>query len=177
MRGVLTLLVATGLALLAACDSRSPDAAVHELVGGAMGTSFSIKIVRPPDTPKLDELRAAVEEQLAMIEQQMSTYIADSEISRFNAQRSVDWFTVSSEFCTVVAEALTLSAATGGAFDVTVGPLVNLWGFGPTGSVAEPPDRELVAGLLDTIGYTSLHADCSVPALRKDLQRIVFAKF
>ena len=169
VRGILVSLAAAGLGLVAACDSTSQGSAVQELMGAAMGTSFSIKVVAAPDSVDLEAIRGQAEQTLATIEQQMSTYIADSELSLFNAQRSVDWFEVSAELCTVVTEALTLSAATDGAFDVTVGPLVNLWGFGPSGQVLEPPDAELIAVLLEAIGHDALHADCSVPALRKDL--------
>ena len=72
----------------------------------------------------------------------------------------------------MVTEALTLSAATNGAFDVTVGPLVNLWGFGPDGQVTEPPGAELIAVRLQAIGHELLHTDCSMPALRKDVPDI-----
>jgi len=168
MIGIRSTLVLLAFTFVAACDGSAPDESVQELAGGAMGTSFSVKLVSAPNSLDLDSLRQQIEQTLAAIEQQTSTYIADSELSLFNAQRSVDWFEVSIDLCAVVAEALTLSAATGGAFDVTVGPLVNLWGFGPDGQVAAPPDTELIAVLLQGIGYDALHADCSVPALRKD---------
>jgi len=169
MRLAMKLLLALTSAGVVACADPSPQDAPQELTGDAMGTSFSIKMVSPPDTIDLEAMRNKVERKLAMIEQQMSTYIADSELSRFNAQRSVEWFEVSGDLCRVVAEALALSAVTDGAFDVTVGPLVNLWGFGPEGQVTEPPDAGLIAALLRSIGHDALHADCSVPALRKDL--------
>ena len=166
------LLVVVMLGIAVACNGSAPHESVQELSGGAMGTAFSIKIVSPPKTLDPEALRQEIEQTLTVIEQQMSTYVANSELSLFNAQRSVDWFSVSAELCAVVTEALTLSAATRGAFDITVGPLVNLWGFGPDGQVAAPPDAELIAILLQGVGYDSLHADCSVPALRKDLPDI-----
>lgn len=155
--------------LLTSCADTSRQDTVRELTGSAMGTVYSIKIVAPPAELSVESLQREVEQLLSAVEQQMSTYIADSEISRFNAQRAHDWFDVSRELCEVVAEALTLSAASAGAFDITVGPLVNLWGFGPAGAVIEPPDAGLIDVLLDSIGYTALHAECSLPALRKDV--------
>ena len=169
MRGLLVTLFTFCLGLVAACGTDATEDALQSLMGGAMGTSFSVKIVAPANAVDLESVRTQVEQTLATIEQQMSTYIADSEISLFNAQRSVEWFEVSAELCDVVTQALTLSAATDGAFDITVGPLVNLWGFGPGGQVAEPPAQDLIAVLLQAIGHTALHTDCSVPALRKDL--------
>ena len=167
VRPAITMLVVLTMAGVAACADRSSKDSLQELTGGAMGTSFSVKLVSLPNAVDLEAIRGQVEQTLAVIEQQMSTYIADSELSRFNAQRSIEWFEVSADLCRVVAEALTLSAASDGAFDVTVGPLVNLWGFGPEGQVTEPPDAGLIAVLRQSIGYDSLHADCSVPALRK----------
>jgi len=167
-----TLLVVLMMNVVAACNGAAPHASVQELSGGAMGTTFSIKLVSAPDTLDLGAMRKDVEQTLAVIEQQMSTYIADSELSLFNAQRSADWFGVSADLCVVVAEALTLSAATNGAFDITVGPLVNLWGFGPQGQVTAPPDADSITALLLAVGRDSLHTDCSVPALRKDLPDI-----
>ena len=167
VRGAL-LLIAT-LGLTAACEAPPKSDPQQQLTGNAMGTSFSIKIVAPRRDMELDAIRQEVDRVLSTVERQASTYVADSELSSFNSQRSADWFEVSPGLCGLVAEALTLSAATNGAFDVTVGPLVNLWGFGPTGPAGKPPDSELIAVLLQTTGHGALHADCSVPALRKDL--------
>ena len=61
----------------------------------------------------------------------VSTYREDSEIMRFNRSTDLDWFAVSAETATVVAEALAISELSGGAFDPTIGPLVDLWQFGP----------------------------------------------
>ena len=68
---------------------------------------------------------------LAEIDRQMSTYRTDSEISRFNRAPAGEWFAVSAATAEVVAAAHEISEKTGGAMDVTVGPLVRLWHFGP----------------------------------------------
>jgi thiamine biosynthesis lipoprotein len=164
------LAAASALLLAQACgDTRLPQ---QELTGSAMGTTFSVKLVGPPAAVDLDELGARVAAVLERIEGRTSTYLADSELSRFNAHRGGDWFAVSAELCALVGEALTLGAATGGAFDVTVGPLVNVWGFGPQAGTGEPPEPARIARLLESVGYSALHADCSQPALRKDLPDI-----
>jgi thiamine biosynthesis lipoprotein len=98
----------------------------------------------------------------------MSTYIVDSDVSRFNASRSTDWIEVSMDVCEAVVASRKLSEMTGGAFDITVGPLVNLWGFGPETIELAPPPPEEVAAAKARVGYARLHADCSRPALRKD---------
>ncbi len=159
-------LPAAAFALLsvAACSDALPT---HVLSGAAMGTSYSVKIV---DSPRSDErLRARIENALVSIEDRMSTYRPDSELSRFNAQATTSWVEVSHELCEVVAAAREISVLSGGAFDVTVGPLVNLWGFGPDGMTGEPPDAAGIAAARERVGYERLHADCSIPALRKEV--------
>lgn len=140
-----------------------------------MGTSFSIKIVEPTESVggiggiDMERLGRDVEAEILDVENRMSTYIGDSEISRFNDYRDTDWFSVSALFCDAIREALNLAERTDGAFDMTVGPVVNLWGFGPTGRIETPPDADELAERLALTGYERLHADCARPAIRKDL--------
>ena len=123
---LLAFLLLTGL-LLTGCEAEQT-----ELAGRTMGTTYSIKYIASDRTPAVDTVRNGVSERLAMINNQMSTYIPDSEISRFNSSREVGVpFAVSHELAVVVTEAQRISALTEGALDVTIGPLVNLWGFGP----------------------------------------------
>lgn len=150
---------------LAACgDTRLPEL---ELGGASMGTTYGVRLVAPPAELDDSELYADIEALLAGIEGSMSTYDPDSELSIFNATRSTDWMNTSAELCAVVAGALAISRQTTGAFDVTVGPLVNLWGFGPDGPAGRPPDAASIAAARRSVGYDLLETDCSVPALRK----------
>ena len=161
MRALITLSCLT----LAACAGG--DAAELELAGGTMGTQYSIKLRdQGVDARALElDVRAAFADVNAM----MSTYVPDSEISRFNDAVSTDWLPVSGPFCLSVAKAQEISAETGGAFDITVGPVVNLWGFGPGDTVDEPPSDEAIAAALDVVGYEKLQTDCDRPALKKDV--------
>ena len=156
------------LTALGACSDSPREWPVQELVGSTMGTTFSIKVVAPPEDLDLPALQQDIEEVLDGINRTMSTYISDSELSRFNASEEVDWIDVSPELCHAVEAAQVVSEFTGGAFDVTVGPLVNLWGFGPTDSAYKPPGNDAVTTAMQDIGYSKLHVDCSLPALRKD---------
>lgn len=145
-RFVLPLLFVLGL--FVAVWLRRPDepppepVAVEHLVelgGPIFGTSWSAKVV-PGDRPT-DEAQAAVEAALERVDAQMSTWRDDSELSRFN-RHGTEPFPASAGLRAVVAEAVRLHAASGGAFDVTVGPLVEAWGFGPSDTVAAPsPER------------------------------------
>lgn len=153
-------------ALLLACgESRQPQT---ELTGASMGTFYSIKIVAPPAGLDLARLESDVSAVLEQVEQAMSTYLAGSELSGFNTSRSTGWQPVSAELCNAIAEALSIAALTHGAFDITIGPLVNLWGFGPEDVRLEPPPQSDIDDARRRVGYAHLHADCARPALRKD---------
>jgi thiamine biosynthesis lipoprotein len=149
------------------CSDRSSRLPEYELAGATMGTRFSIKLVAPGESIDKDALQEQLVRTLARIEQRMSTYVADSELSRFNASSSTDWFAVSDELCSIVQSALGISQFTGGAFDITVGPLVNLWGFGPDGIATEPPSDEEISRVRQRVGFEKLDANCSAPAIRK----------
>jgi len=103
----------------------------------------------------------------------MSTFLADSEISRFNISRSTAWQPVSLRFCESVEQAEQISSFTDGAFDITVAPLVNLWGFGPGKITDTPPTDDEIAALMPFIGYENLHTNCDTPALKKDIPELM----
>ena len=118
---------------------RMPEALdVYALHGETMGTTWSIKLVAPP-RHALALVRESIERVLDRIVAQMSTWIADSDISRFNRAGPGTWHELPAGFYEVLQYALTVSDDTDGAFDPAVGALVDLWGFGPRGRRAECP--------------------------------------
>lgn len=135
--------------------TQSPSEQVIGFNGLTMGTSFSLRWV---DTraERVDELRPQVEAMLAEINQQMSTYIEDSELSRFNQAPAGTRMRVSPQLAEVIAQALQISELSQGAFDVTVGPLVNLWGFGPNGRIIEAPSAASIDAMRQRIGYRNI---------------------
>ncbi len=144
-----------------------------------MGTTYSVKFA-PETSVDLLEVGTRVREELEQVNQQMSTYIDDSELSRFNQSTTVDdWFGVSAETAAVVELANQIAAKTDGAFDVTVGPLVDLWGFGPTGQPQRIPESSEIAEAKRSVGYAMLQSrqepaglSKSVGALQVDLSAI-----
>jgi len=153
---------------LCACGAK--EVGEIEMSGDTMGTQFSVKLTAADvDTVSLQQ---EIEGLLARVEKMMSTYMPDSEISRFNKSSTTDWYQVSAEFCVGVEQALVLSTLTNGSFDITVGPLVNLWGFGPGNIIDEPPDDDEISEAKDSVGYEHLQADCAQPALRKDIAEL-----
>jgi thiamine biosynthesis lipoprotein len=167
------ILLAVILMFLAvACGDSNERLPQQELAGLTMGTTYSVTLVAPPPEIDIETLRGDVEAILLDVEQAMSTYLSDSDLTHFNMSRSIDWFGTSQMLCAAVAGAQSISEYTDGAFDVTVGPLVNLWGFGPDGSVAKPVDKKLIAAAIGTVGHARLRADCTIPALRKSLPEL-----
>lgn len=140
---------------------------VREFRGQTMGTTYMVKVAGH-DSVSDDEIRFAVDAELRQVSDEMSTYLDSSEISRFNASESTDWFAVSPSFAEVVQQALEISQLTNGAFDVTVGPLVNAWNFGPERSKSIPDAAE-VARIKASVGFKNLSVRLDPPALRKSI--------
>jgi thiamine biosynthesis lipoprotein len=155
---------------LAACGDR--HAAVLVLTGPTMGTQFSVRIPASEDLPDRNRLQQDIDDRLDRVEMLMSTYLVNSEISRFNVSESTDWQETSLDFCLGVEESLAISVLTDGAFDITVGPLVNLWGFGPDGATLKPPEDKQIEDTMGRVGFRHLFADCTIPAVHKDDPRL-----
>jgi len=127
-----------------------------EISGKTMGTTYHIKVVAGfLQNTKL--LKDEIDMRLDEINESMSTFRKDSEISRFNDYQSVGKkFPISEDFYNVMTVAKTIYEATGGAWDGTVKPLVDLWGFGKSEGKHTIPDKSQVAALLSNIGFNNI---------------------
>jgi len=96
---------------------------------------------------------------LKQVNQEMSTYIPNSEISRFNQSNSGEIFDISNGFARVLKESIRLGELSNGKLDITVGPLVNLWGFGPEQRPEKVPSEKVLTNALARIGLKNLHLD------------------
>jgi len=134
-----------------------------------MGTSYSIKVSPAPDPDVRASLQHQVEGRLEEINRQMSTYLSDSDLSRFNLSQDTDWQILPEPVVELVERARHISQATAGRYDITVGPLVDLWGFGKSGSRETPPTPEQTAELLKRVGYRHLDTRRHPAALRKNV--------
>ncbi len=158
--------------VLLACLGCGQGATVHERVpefsGATMGTVYKVKVVLPdPAGMDLPALQRHIEAALEDVNARMSTYRDDSELSRFNAHASTGPFPVSAATCEVFRLAQEISKQTGGVFDITVGPLVNAWGFGPE-DVPENPLSDLeVDALLAHTGYGKIAVDTANLTVQK----------
>ncbi|WP_261142015.1 FAD:protein FMN transferase [Serratia proteamaculans] len=173
MKGLMTTVALSATLLLTGCGPEQVN-----LDGKTMGTSYSIRYVTGDDTPSATKMQAEIDKRLELVNDQMSTYRPGSELSRFNASRAVDKpFPVSAATTEVVLEALRINRVTDGALDVTVGPLVNLWGFGPEGrpdkvpSAAELEQRRAWTGI-DKLSVQGNALVKSIPELYVDLSSI-----
>ncbi len=124
---------------------------LKEFAGRTMGTTYSVKIVSN-ESLDVEKIKKEVDLLLEEVNQQMSTYISDSEISRFNAHRGSDAFKVSEDFYEVVKQSMRFYHLTWGLFDPTVSPLINLWGFGHEGRKGDLPSRDEIAQAMKSIG-------------------------
>ncbi|MBO7725514.1 MAG: FAD:protein FMN transferase [Thermoguttaceae bacterium] len=143
-------------------------------VGGeTMGTYWNVKVSNPSRKWNESKLAETAREIFDRVDALMSTYRADSEISLFNRSDSLDWLPVSAETAGVVDLAQRVAAETGGAFDVTVAPLVNFWRFGPEKEplAAFPSDGEIDA-VRAKVGYTKLEVRLDPPALKKSIPEL-----
>ena len=146
--------------ILLFCISCGNQAYQIELSGLTMGTTYKIKIIPGKDNVLSTKLiKQKIDSVLISVNYQMSTYLFDSEITQFNNYESTASFTVSNDFSFVVERALHWSKLTDGAFDITLVPLLYLWGFGP-GQASELgdffPEEHAVQKRLTHIGYEKL---------------------
>ncbi|MDT8446343.1 MAG: FAD:protein FMN transferase [bacterium] len=162
------------LVLLAACDKQPPQVT---LSGQTMGTGYKVTYRTTEEGPKQEEVRRLVVMMLESIEDKMSTYRKTSELSRFNGA-GTEPFDLSPETLRVMREAKLIGERSGGALDVTVGPLVDLWGFGPSERQGVPSDEAIAEARshvgLDklTLDPKALQAKKTDPALQVDLSAI-----
>ena len=169
-----SILISIGLVLV---DSKlvlaQPLETKVEITGSTMGgIPYKAVVVCDPDEDEATALKSAVVESLDRVNDLMSTYKPDSDVSRFNRSESTDWIEVDSETAAVVARAIEISKQTDGAFDITVGPAVNAWKFGPDKSEFKPPTEKQIARLLKIVGYQRLSVRTTPPGLKKSLPGI-----
>ena len=144
-----------GLLVLLLVGCSQPPVEVEHIYGHTMGTTYNVKYpkVTAVDKAKVKQL---IDERLIHVNKLMSTYDPTSELSRFNQYRFEQPFAISPETRKVVLEAMRLGELSHGVLDVTVGPLVNLWGFGPTMRPESIPSQQDVDAVRAYTGLDKL---------------------
>lgn len=158
----------TFITLLAAGPVAACARPAHATIRGlTMGTTYAVELAAPIDETMRMRLVALIEAELAAINRAMSTFDPRSELSEFNRRHDLRWAPASRGLIEVLDGASRISTATQGAFDVTVGPLVDLWGFGSEYRTQRVPDDALIERVRESVGYRHLQIDPSAGAIRK----------
>jgi thiamine biosynthesis lipoprotein len=140
---------------------------LYKTSGDTMGTKYYI-IVCADSSWGWERTHVAIDNELARVNQMMSTFIDDSEITKFNDNPSTDWIPASPEMVKLVKLSKEASEIVDGKFDITVGPLVDLWGFGrKQRKMTMPPPPADIAMTLEICGLNKLEYQESPPALKK----------
>ncbi|MEX3772396.1 FAD:protein FMN transferase [Pseudomonas sp. MYb118] len=144
--------------------------------GPTMGSTYSIKYLRHADLPKPAEVQVEVEKILAEVDRQMSTYRSDSDIERFNDLPANSCQAMPASVLELVRVGEQLSAQSDGSFDLTVEPLLNLWGFGPQARGEKVPTAEALAEARARVGHQHLRIEgdrlCKDAAVEVDFNSI-----
>lgn len=173
MKKLLTTLLTATLAFgLTACQKETQ---IISLSGKTMGSTYHIKYLDEGNMPDPQKVHEDIETVLKDVNAKMSTYINDSELSRFNQNTQINTpIEISQDFAKVLAEAIRLNKVTDGSLDVTVGPVVNLWGFGPEKRPERMPTPEQLAERQAWVGIDKIHLDLSgkTPTLSKSIPQV-----
>ncbi len=108
-----------------------------------MGTTYNVIARDPSGTVVQADAQAQIDAALNGVIAQMSNWDSSSEISKFNAQRSTDTFSMSPDLANVMAAAADVNIASEGRFDTTMGPLIEAWGFGANGDMSKPTNAQI----------------------------------
>ncbi|MCK5884151.1 MAG: FAD:protein FMN transferase [Bacteriovoracaceae bacterium] len=151
--------------------SCSKDAKIIHFSGKTMGViTYNVKYAEHPNVTK-DFAISKVEDVLKAVNKSMSTWDKSSELSLINSSKVSKWYQLSPNLYDVIETAQSISKATSGAFDITVGPAVNLWGFGPDGE-RKVPERSSVLAALKKIGYKNISLDPVAKSLLKAIPNL-----
>ncbi len=163
---VASVFMTLALVALAGCSFEKEEQ-IWEIAGPVFGTRYHINVVLTEDEARLENLGEGIEEVLDGVDASMSTWRDDSELSRLNSRDDQsEWTDISAPLYEVLVSAADVSSLTDGAFDITIGPVVNLWGFGPEARLDKVPDDDELAARLDATGYEKLELRAEPPAIR-----------
>ncbi|MCK5817910.1 MAG: FAD:protein FMN transferase [Psychromonas sp.] len=157
-----------------------PEAKLFKMQGGTMGTYYQVTYVlnkaQLADSHlTLKSLQLEINKKLELVNDQMSTFRKNSELSQINKSHS--GIVVSDATRDVIKSALKIYQQSDGAYDITIGPLVNLWGFGPDKRINKAPSEALIAKKLKSVGsqYVTIQGNMihkAIPSLYIDLSSI-----
>lgn len=166
------LLIPTGAVALVGCQSKAGAIDPTGFSGSIMGTGYTVRLGEDAidgTAVSVNDLAQRVRVALVNVDSLMSTWRAGSEVSQFNARTNDEWVVMKPATALVMQQALLVSEQSNGAFDVTVAPLIDLWGFGAGShtSKGKIPLRKQIAQQMAQVGYQAIERDADTGAFRK----------
>jgi len=170
----LVVVVVLGTVVARAFYGERP-ARVHELAGATMGTTWTLRVSLPVGAPEewVGAMGDTVQARLDRIERLMSTWDSTSELSRFNRTDGTGPVELSAETLAVLEVAAEVGESSAGAFDITVAPLVDAWGFGPVPTEGRIPSSETLDALRSLVGLDRIRIDAAAGTAAKTDPRVV----
>ncbi|QTF92807.1 FAD:protein FMN transferase [Halomonas sp. BM-2019] len=174
MKAPASLLFLCLVLLLAGCSERDrPLDSPVRFEGGIFGSFYQVTIADPLTQGEARALEEGILETLEAVNASMSLYIDDSELSAFNQSPQGEWQPLSDELMEVLAISQAVAEKSEGAFDVTIGGLVNLWSFGAEARPREVPDETTLAERLEVIGFDAVELDDAALQARRTRDVVV----
>ena len=165
--------ISSFLLLALTCGCQQGETAENlRLSGQTMGTTWSLNMVPGSSGTDSAVLKRLLQARLDQINGLMSTYDPESELSRFNTLASTDWYPVSEDTARVIDLSQEISVLSGGAFDISIGPLVELWGFGTAERREKIPTEGQVRDNLARVGYKNIQLRRGPTAIRKQIPEL-----
>ena len=137
-----------------------------------MGTTYHISYFTNFNEKQKEEIHQKIHQLLKKLNDQVSTYIKNSEISKFNQSTKNQWHKISPWFMEILTHALDLAKVSDGVFDPTIGPLVNLWGFGPS-KIRKIPDLKQISKVKEYIGHEYILLDKKRYSIKKTRDKVM----
>ncbi len=150
--------------VVAGCGTSSRE--VRSFTGSTMGTTYSIKYVQEKSSKGIDVIKKAVDAGLEKINSMMSTWDPESNLSLINKADADQWLDMSPDLSKLIGFAFDLSRKTDGKYDVSIGPLINLWGFGPEGARKIPTALQ-IAKTMKISGYDKIELNIKTDKIKK----------
>ncbi len=151
-------------AVVVGCSTSSRE--VKSFTGSTMGTAYSIKYVQEKSSRSTKDIKKAVDAKLEKVNSMMSTWDPKSDISRINQSSADKWLDLHPDLSELIGFAFDLSEKTNGKYDVSCGPLINLWGFGPNGQNKVPTELQIKKAI-QISGYGKIDLDIKENKLKK----------
>ncbi|MFN2409879.1 MAG: FAD:protein FMN transferase, partial [Halomonas sp.] len=155
------------IALAGCSETDRPLESPVKLEGNIFGTFYQVTLADSLTQGQVNEIEEGIEQELENVDQSMSTYRDDAELMAFNQSPLGEWQPMSDGLIDVLAISQSIAESSEGAFDITIGDLVNLWSFGPEARPEEVPSDEELNERLARVGFDAIEVDTQALEARR----------